>query len=72
MFEDTSKATKKVFYDEKTNQLVATFYIDVDGMSKERVEDIITDFNLQAKNKVNEQGNEYMQHKTWTQLKVYA
>ena len=27
--------------------------------------DIITDFNLQAKIKVNEQGNEYMQHKTW-------
>ena len=34
--------------------------------------DIITDFNLQAKIKVNEQGNEYMQHKTWTQLKVHA
>ena len=33
---------------------------------------IITDFNLQAKIKVNEQGNEYMQHKTWTRLKVYS
>lgn len=49
MFEEKDKVSKAVYYDGENNTLRVVFSIDVGGMSKERVEDIIKDFNLTFK-----------------------
>jgi len=49
MFEDKEKVSKEVYYDEENNVLRTVFNIDVGGMSRERVEEIIADFKLTFK-----------------------